>query len=170
MCRIALSLNLYYAALNYASATFATALTNTIPATVFVIAVSLRSYNLQSSTSFSILDQLSFLWCNSATSRTNFSTCLKSCYRIEKLAISQWHGRAKVFGTIVGLSGAMAFTFFKGPPLRSSGSDKNQEVPAKTYTREEWIIGSILLLAANVTWSMWLIMQVIVSYYVRIVN
>ncbi|KAJ4965765.1 hypothetical protein NE237_017614 [Protea cynaroides] len=42
LCGLTLSLNLYYAALNYTSATFAAATTNVIPAITFIMAVLMR--------------------------------------------------------------------------------------------------------------------------------
>ncbi|KAK4481340.1 hypothetical protein RD792_012225 [Penstemon davidsonii] len=119
-CGMSLSLNLYYAALNYASATFATALTNTIPVMVFIVAL---------------------------------------CLRIERLAIIEYHGMAKVFGTILAFSGSMALTFYKGPALYSGSKNHVSNISRTSYTEEEWIKGCILLLAANLAWAMWLIMQ-----------
>ncbi|KAG8378126.1 hypothetical protein BUALT_Bualt08G0105700 [Buddleja alternifolia] len=119
-CGISLSLNLHYIGLRYVSATFATAITNTIPAMVFIIAI---------------------------------------CTRIEKLAIAERQGLAKVIGSILGLTGAMVYTFYKGPPIYSAAA--KIEASEKTHTKEEWIKGSLLMLFANLTWAMWLIMQFI---------
>ncbi|KAI3464644.1 hypothetical protein Pfo_021307 [Paulownia fortunei] len=119
-CGMATSLNLHYIALNYISATFATAVTNTIPAMVFIIAV---------------------------------------CLRIERLAITQRQGWSKVLGSVLGLSGAMVFTFYKGPHLYSGSKNEALNSSADTYTKEAWIKGSVLLLASNLTWAIWLIMQ-----------
>ncbi|KAI3464643.1 hypothetical protein Pfo_021306 [Paulownia fortunei] len=82
------------------------------------------------------------------------------CLRIENLAITQWAGMAKVLGTILGLSGAMAFTFYKGPPLYSgSENETTHHSFGKTHTKEEWVKGSLLSIAAQVIYSMWLTMQ-----------
>ncbi|KAM7507895.1 hypothetical protein LguiA_018348 [Lonicera macranthoides] len=123
LCGVTLSLNLYYVGMNYTSATFATAMTNTIPAMVFIMAV---------------------------------------CLRMERLE-RNWQGMAKVLGSVVGISGAMVFTFIKGPPLypeptlnHISGQSSSNN---RTYSKEDWIKGSILMLGANLTWSLWLIMQ-----------
>ncbi|KAL3638904.1 hypothetical protein CASFOL_016811 [Castilleja foliolosa] len=115
-----LSMNLHYVALNYISATFATAATNTIPALVFIVALSSR---------------------------------------IESLAITEKQGWAKIIGSILGLSGAMVFTFYKGPHLYSGSNNEAHNSIARSYTKEEWIKGSLLLLAANLTWAIWLVMQ-----------
>ncbi|PIN09337.1 putative integral membrane protein [Handroanthus impetiginosus] len=117
---IAMTLNLQYASLNYVTATFVTAINNTIPSVVFLIAVSLR---------------------------------------IEKLAVIQRHGLAKVLGSMLGLSGAMIYTFYKGPPLYSGSENETHMSLAKTITKEDWIKGSLLLMASILTWSSWLIIQ-----------
>ncbi|KAK4490190.1 hypothetical protein RD792_000847 [Penstemon davidsonii] len=122
-CGISVTLNLHYAGLHYVSATVATAIPNTTPTVVFILAV---------------------------------------CLRMERLAITKKHGMAKVLGSILGLLGAMAFTFYKGPPLYSSSKNElayNSTSHTKTYSKEEWIKGSLILFAANSIWCIWLIMQ-----------
>ncbi|KAL0438217.1 UNVERIFIED_CONTAM: WAT1-related protein [Sesamum latifolium] len=83
------------------------------------------------------------------------------CMRIEKLAITQWYGMAKVLGTILGFSGAMAFTFYKGPPLFSSSrtDETYHSFHEKTRTKQEWIKGSLLAIVAQLFYAMWLTMQ-----------
>ncbi|KAL0361249.1 UNVERIFIED_CONTAM: WAT1-related protein [Sesamum radiatum] len=82
------------------------------------------------------------------------------CSRIESLAITQWHGMAKVLGAILGLSGAMAYTFYEGPPLFSaSENDTHHSLEEKTHTKHDWIKGSFLCIVAQVIYSMWLTMQ-----------
>ncbi|XP_027092895.1 WAT1-related protein At1g43650-like [Coffea arabica] len=120
LCGVTLSLNLYYAGMNYTSATFATAMTNNLPIIVFIMAV---------------------------------------CLRIESLSITQWHGMAKVLGAVTCLSGAMVITFYKGPALYSEYGKEASHNSSRTYTKEEWIKGSLLMLGANLTWAIWLIMQ-----------
>lgn len=117
---ITLSLNLYYQGMSYTSATFASAITNTIPAIVFIMAI---------------------------------------CLRLERISIREWHGLAKVLGSAVGLSGAMVYTFYKGPPLFFGSRNQISHSSGKVYTKEEWIKGSIFMLGANLTWSMWLVLQ-----------
>ncbi|KAL3641133.1 hypothetical protein CASFOL_016101 [Castilleja foliolosa] len=77
--------------------------------------------------------------------------------RIEKLAIREKQRWAKIIGTILGLSGAMIFTFYKGPHLYMGHANN---LIAKDYTKQEWIKGSILLLGSMITWALWLVMQV----------
>ncbi|GER37690.1 nodulin MtN21 /EamA-like transporter family protein [Striga asiatica] len=124
-----LSLNLHYAALNYISANFATAITNMTPAWVFIIAV---------------------------LSRTLHEVYLSM---IENLEIREKHGWAKILGSVLSISGAMVFTFYKGPHLYYGSNNKAHNPIAKSYSKEEWIKGSLLLIGGNLTWSIWLVMQ-----------
>ncbi|KAL0326056.1 UNVERIFIED_CONTAM: WAT1-related protein [Sesamum radiatum] len=81
---------------------------------------------------------------------------------IEKLGLRERHGWAKVLGTAVGLSGAMVYTFYKGPPLHSSHHNEASAAAAsssKTHTKEEWIKGALIMITSNLTWALWLIMQ-----------
>ncbi|KAH6800118.1 hypothetical protein C2S52_000582 [Perilla frutescens var. hirtella] len=83
------------------------------------------------------------------------------CLRIENLSISRWHGVAKVVGAILGLSGAMAFTFFKGPPLYSTSANHHahHSFDENTHSKQQWIKGSLLAIAGQVFYALWLTMQ-----------
>ena len=85
--------------------------------------------------------------------------------RIESLSITQWHGMAKVLGAVICLSGAMVITFYKGPALYSEHGKEISDHSSRTSTREEWIKGSLLLLGSNLTWAIWLVMQVLSLYF-----
>ncbi|KAK4390971.1 WAT1-related protein [Sesamum angolense] len=125
--RITLSLNLYAYAINYVSATFASASNNTIPALTFLIAVA---------------------------------------FRIESFSIRDSPGMLKLVGSVVSLSGAMVFGFVKGPQVNfmnwHSGTDENQlkTNPVTNFSsKEKWIQGCLLMLAANAAWASWLVIQ-----------
>ncbi|KAL8520087.1 hypothetical protein ACS0TY_010862 [Phlomoides rotata] len=82
------------------------------------------------------------------------------CLRIETLGIRELGGKAKVAGSILGFCGAMAFTFYKGPPLYSSSahhSHKNNSTT--TTTKQDWIKGSFLSISSQVFYSLWITMQ-----------
>ncbi|EYU17437.1 hypothetical protein MIMGU_mgv1a008849mg [Erythranthe guttata] len=83
------------------------------------------------------------------------------CLRIENLGIRKWHGMAKVFGTMLCLSGAMAFTFYKGPPLYSDSSNPTAHNSSQNSTRskQDWIKGSVLAISGQFFYAMWLTMQ-----------
>lgn len=126
LCGITLSLNLYYVAINYTSATFAAATTNTIPAITFIMAVFLR---------------------------------------METISMKHLHGIAKVLGSVVGVSGALVFAFLKGPPIKFMNNwfpgirQHYADSSTHSYSKGEWIKGSLIMLTANTFWSLWLILQ-----------
>ncbi|KAF8026458.1 hypothetical protein BT93_F3055 [Corymbia citriodora subsp. variegata] len=127
---LTLSLNLYCVAINYTSATFAAATTNTIPAITFIMAVLLR---------------------------------------MEVISVGKWHGRAKVVGSAMGVSGALVYAFVKGPPVNlinwSTSGPARQSPPSGSggisdhSSSGEWIQGSLIMFSANILWSLWLILQ-----------
>ncbi|XP_061355422.1 WAT1-related protein At1g43650 [Gastrolobium bilobum] len=119
------SSNLYYVAINYTSATFAAASTNTVPAITFIMAVLIR---------------------------------------VESISIKNLHGVAKILGSVLSLSGAITFALVKGPPLdfiRWNPEDqKHVSHPLTTvHSKGNSIRGSLMMLSANTTWSLWLILQ-----------
>ncbi|XVE55156.1 hypothetical protein DITRI_Ditri03aG0137400 [Diplodiscus trichospermus] len=125
LCGLTLSLNLYYVAINYTTATFAAATTNTIPVLTFIIAV---------------------------------------CLRVESISIKQSPGIAKVFGSVIGLSGALVYAFVKGPPIKfinwyPATQKQTPDSLIKSYSIGEWIKGSLFMLSANTAWSLWLVLQ-----------
>ncbi|THG08657.1 hypothetical protein TEA_015527 [Camellia sinensis var. sinensis] len=125
--RLTLSLNLYYIAMNYTSATFAAATTNTIPVITVMMAILLR---------------------------------------MESITIKQWHGVAKVLGSVLTVSGALVFAFVKGPPIKfmNNFSTNPSEIPTPSInhcnSKGDWVKGSLIMLSANTAWSLWLVMQV----------
>ncbi|XP_050230414.1 WAT1-related protein At1g43650 [Mercurialis annua] len=126
LCGLTLSLNLYYIAINYTTATFAAATTNTIPAITFLMAV---------------------------------------LFRMEFVSIKHKHGIAKVLGSVIGVSGALVFAFVKGPALKfmawyqPNSDHHNQESSIKGCCSRDWIKGSLLMITANILWSLWLVLQ-----------
>lgn len=86
---------------------------------------------------------------------------------MENIAIKQWHGRAKVLGSVMGVSGAFVFALVKGPPLKfmSSWYKDNQKEAlgpnSKFSSKEEWVKGCIIMVSANTFWSLWLVLQVL---------
>ncbi|XP_042492783.1 WAT1-related protein At1g43650-like [Macadamia integrifolia] len=63
LCGITLSLNLFYAALNYTSATFAVATTNTIPAITFIMAVLMRIESISIKNQYGVAKVLGTVTC-----------------------------------------------------------------------------------------------------------
>lgn len=77
--------------------------------------------------------------------------------RVESVSIKQMHGMAKLFGTLIGVCGAMVFAFAKGPPLKLLNPPSAPDSRCNTTT--DSIKGSFMILGANTFWSLWLILQ-----------
>ncbi|OAY76899.1 WAT1-related protein, partial [Ananas comosus] len=81
--------------------------------------------------------------------------------RMEKVRIRSATGGAKLIGTIFCISGALVFTFWKGPLFR--GFVKRPLIVVhdhgKVHGKENWIQGSLLILASHIAFSVWLILQ-----------
>lgn len=86
-------------------------------------------------------------------------------HRLERLQFGTSAGKAKVFGTIMGLGGATLFTLYKGFSLDflksginlvSYTSGSNIALPA----RDHHVLGGGLALAGCFSFSIWIIIQV----------
>ncbi|KAL3814447.1 hypothetical protein ACJIZ3_015715 [Penstemon smallii] len=88
------------------------------------------------------------------------------CLRLEKLGWNTVAGKAKVFGTLLGIGGAMVFTFYKGLDLNTWKTGINlleitsshRAIP-NTQSGHNLVIGLVLGLASVVSYSSWLIVQ-----------
>ena len=75
-------------------------------------------------------------------------------------------------GMIVSLVGAMLMTFCKGPvvnmlwsPHHQSPKDQQASTPAAPGTdNKDWIVGSVLMIAATLAWSVLFILQVVIYF------
>ncbi|CAI9102657.1 OLC1v1000957C1 [Oldenlandia corymbosa var. corymbosa] len=91
------------------------------------------------------------------------------CFRLEKLGWKTAAGKAKMLGTILGIGGAMVFTFYKGPDvtiwdtklnlLELTSSHHSATKPAAAGGDHKLVIGIILGLLSCVSYSLWLIIQ-----------
>lgn len=79
---------------------------------------------------------------------------------MERLSITQRHGMAKVVGSALGLAGALLCTFVQGPAIYSENRKDFLPDYKQSYTRGDWIKGSLIILGSNGAWCMWFIMQV----------
>ncbi|CAN4116482.1 unnamed protein product [Withania somnifera] len=85
--------------------------------------------------------------------------------RVEALSIKKSHGMAKFLGSSISVTGAFVFALVKGPHLNfmnwSKGNTRVNHISNLNYSwKEEWLKGSLVMLLANITWSLWLIFQV----------
>ncbi|KAL6655549.1 hypothetical protein ACP70R_006375 [Stipagrostis hirtigluma subsp. patula] len=79
-----------------------------------------------------------------------------SCWRQERVNITEASTIAKIFGTAICVGGAVALAFFKGPKLlNDSLSNTSMLLPVSS----EWLMGALLLICSSSCWSFWLILQ-----------
>lgn len=78
--------------------------------------------------------------------------------RQEKVNLRSLRGQAKVFGTVISVSGAMVMTLYRGPELHflSSGMETHQ---SKYNFKPNIILGSILVFVGVVVWSAYIVFQ-----------
>ncbi|KAG9131914.1 hypothetical protein Leryth_026518 [Lithospermum erythrorhizon] len=82
------------------------------------------------------------------------------CLRMEKLAINRWYGRAKMIGCTICLSGAMVFSFYKGPAMYHIGKEIISTHKSSTrHDQENWVKGFFLTAGSTLTWALWIIFQ-----------
>ncbi|XP_074565672.1 WAT1-related protein At1g09380-like [Curcuma longa] len=86
-------------------------------------------------------------------------------FRIEKLGIRTNYGQAKIIGTLLGLSGAMLLTFYKGVDinlwsskinlLKATDDGGHGSIPSHPND----ILGSFLAVSSCLCYALWLIIQ-----------
>ncbi|KAM1209326.1 hypothetical protein ACFX2J_014882 [Malus domestica] len=80
-------------------------------------------------------------------------------------------GRAKVFGAVVCIGGALILTLYKGVPLFDYSKSTTTSTQAKdhgihlssTRNHERWTVGSIALVGGTLLWSSWFLVQTNIS-------
>ncbi|XP_044488931.1 WAT1-related protein At1g68170-like [Mangifera indica] len=82
-------------------------------------------------------------------------------FGLEKVGIKTLAGKAKVFGTLIGIGGAMLLTFYKGVEIKIWSTNINVLHNAATHHTEsnKFLLGCLLVLASCFTYSSWLIIQ-----------
>lgn len=89
--------------------------------------------------------------------------------RLENLGWNTMAGKAKVFGTVLGIGGAMVFTFVKGPHVLNWDTGINLLEITSTHGQSgahnqqgdnNLVLGLICSLLCVVCYSLWLITQV----------
>ncbi|KAL1563158.1 WAT1-related protein-like protein [Salvia divinorum] len=84
---------------------------------------------------------------------------LATILRLEVVNIRSPRGIAKILGTVVSLAGVMTMTLYKGALLRKIGDALIHINGRTSVVQENWLKGSILVVASCITWSIWYIMQ-----------
>ena len=78
---------------------------------------------------------------------------------MEKVDLGNVRSWAKIMGTVFCVSGAVVMATVKGPKLLGM-----ELLPNKLFFGEQdtWFIGCLFLLASACSWSLWLILQVLI--------
>lgn len=83
---------------------------------------------------------------------------------MEVVKLRSLYGIAKVVGIILSLGGAATIALYKGPHLKPFNHHHpfgNDTVGAHhAHSSKSWIEGSFIMLAGNILWGLWLVMQV----------
>ncbi|KFK24789.1 hypothetical protein AALP_AA8G025100 [Arabis alpina] len=79
-------------------------------------------------------------------------------FRLETVTMKKSYGVAKVFGSMVGILGALVFAFVKGPSL-INGHTRKSIPDGNVPSTKDSVKGSITMLAANTCWCLWIVLQ-----------
>ncbi|KAJ0253003.1 WAT1-related protein [Hirschfeldia incana] len=82
-------------------------------------------------------------------------------FRQETLNIKNNIGRAKVFGTMICICGALVLTLYKGASLTPQNAQTETQTSNSptTAVTQKWAIGSVMLIISILIWSSWFIVQ-----------
>ncbi|XP_044462788.1 WAT1-related protein At1g25270-like [Mangifera indica] len=91
---------------------------------------------------------------------------LAVAFRLERLRIQTKAGKAKVLGTLLGISGAMLLTFYKGKEINIFSTnvnilhyDGNSHLTSLHAEPHKRLIGFLLAIASCLSYASWLIIQ-----------
>jgi len=89
--------------------------------------------------------------------------------RQENLGIKQRSGLAKVFGTILCVSGALLLSFYHGKTIGLGQSSIHWRYAEKmegttTSGSGNMFVGPLLLIGSTLVWALWFVIQVSTSY------
>ncbi|KAI9087460.1 hypothetical protein K1719_030600 [Acacia pycnantha] len=79
--------------------------------------------------------------------------------RIEVINLRSPRSIAKIVGTLVSLGGVMIVTLYRGPIIRNVWPPLIHINNNDDQIHEEWLRGSLLVIASCVAWALWYIMQ-----------
>ncbi|XP_020221672.1 WAT1-related protein At1g25270 [Cajanus cajan] len=83
-------------------------------------------------------------------------------FGLERLNLGTAAGKAKIVGTLIGISGAMVLTFVKGKEINFGTFHLNllhHQNGAHTATSAKHILGALFALASGISYALWLITQ-----------
>ncbi|KAF3444689.1 hypothetical protein FNV43_RR14382 [Rhamnella rubrinervis] len=89
-----------------------------------------------------------------------FTFILAIIFRMEKVVLRSKSSQAKIWGTVVSISGAFLVTLYKGPPIfRLPTPSLKLHQPLSTTIQSNWVIGGLLLTAEYILVPLWYIVQ-----------
>ncbi|KAL6624421.1 hypothetical protein ACP70R_031742 [Stipagrostis hirtigluma subsp. patula] len=142
------SLNLYNVSMKFTSATVASASSNSMPVITFCLALLLR-YKISSGVYI-------FGW-------ITIVDYMASTYgRMEVVKLRRPSGMAKVAGVALCLAGVFVLAFYAGPslsPVNRHRAFAAAHASNNAPSRLTWIKGTFLMVLANVTWALWIVLQ-----------
>ncbi|WCJ22545.1 nodulin MtN21 /EamA-like transporter family protein [Euphorbia peplus] len=84
-------------------------------------------------------------------------------FGLEKVNMKSKAGKAKVLGAIICMGGAMVLCLYKGVPLKNihdmTDSMNQSHTKANSNETQRWIVGSMFLMAACLSFSSWFLLQ-----------
>ncbi|CAK7338095.1 unnamed protein product [Dovyalis caffra] len=86
---------------------------------------------------------------------------MAAIFGLEKVYIRSLRSIAKILGTVICVSGAIAMAILKGPKLLNS-----EFLPPKSFFSpggDNWLLGCLFLFGSSCFWSLWMILQVPIS-------
>ncbi|RDX65316.1 WAT1-related protein [Mucuna pruriens] len=134
-----------YAGISYSSPTLSSAISNLTPAFTFMLAESVL-----------ILLTCTFLFCF-------FLSNYHHNLRKEKIVVRSRSTQAKIWGSIISISGAFIVTFYKGQSIIIADNSPSIQLPQSNdllaSVDRNWAIGGLLLTACNILLTVWFVFQ-----------
>ncbi|KAF5746860.1 WAT1-related protein [Tripterygium wilfordii] len=88
-----------------------------------------------------------------------FTFVLAIIFRMEKVALRKASSQAKVWGTIVSVTGAFVVTLYKGPPIILASSSPSISLQTLHSSNSNWVLGGVCLTIEYILVPMWYIVQ-----------
>ncbi|RLN30763.1 WAT1-related protein [Panicum miliaceum] len=99
----------------------------------------------------------------SSNSMPVIAFCLALLLRMEVVKLRSLPGKAKVAGVALCLAGVFVLAFYAGPALSPVNPHRAFAVAhassSNVPSRMTWIRGTFLMVLANVTWALWIVLQ-----------
>ncbi|GKD13119.1 EamA domain, WAT1-related protein [Tanacetum coccineum] len=78
---------------------------------------------------------------------------------MERVDVGSSSSLAKLFGTIVAISGAMVFTFYQGPKIFQTAPSSGSPSQLLLSRPSDWVIGGLILVVHGIVSALWNVLQ-----------